>query len=482
MIQSLQSMAVPGERVTVDPFERRFYAQDMAPVPSLLVRPFFHTLPDVVVRPRTTDEAAEAMRYAVAHSLPVVPRAAATTALFNVVPLRGGMVLDLNELAGVIAVDEQRQIVTVGAGTRWLNLERALQPYGLALKSYPSSAVVATVGGWMSTQGHGLGSLKHGPLLKQVVRAQVVLPDGQIRQATSDSNPPLGWFAGAEGTLGVLTEIELTVSPTPKAAAHHLLVFDSLPHLQAAMLDLAGAEPRPYTLLFSDETHARLLDLAGFSPPATQPALLISYQGEPAEVAQGQSQLARLRGEAVADEVALEEWNNRWYHLRVKRGGPSLLAAELWLPLKALAGYLAEVKVLSRRFHTSIGNYGLAVSPHEAMVMSVYHCDARRTLDYTLALGLIGRLYWLAARYAGRPYGVGLWNTPYLSKIFSRQHLKELRLRKQILDPADRLNPGKLYRAPFPLWPALFKPGTRVLATAHGWRRSHTNTGEHGDE
>lgn len=482
MVDNWQGEAVLGERMTTDLFERRFYAEDMPPVPSLLVRPFFRTLPDAVARPMNTDEVADAVRQAVTNGLPVVPRAAATTALFNVVPVRGGLVLDLNELTGVIAVDEMRGKVTVGAGTRWLNLERALQSYGLALKSYPSSAVVATVGGWLSTQGHGLGSLKYGPLLNQVVWAKVVLPDGRIRQVTSETTPPLNWFAAAEGTLGVLTEIELEVRSMPKVVAHHLLSFKGLPDLQRAMVDLVRAEPRPYTLFFSDEICARMLALAGFSPPTPQPSLLVSYQGEAAEVAQGQCRLAGSPGEALATEAALEEWNDRLYHLRVKRGGPSLLAAEMWLPIEALADYLSRVRGLSQRFRVLIGNYGLAVSPHEAMVMSVYHCDARRTLDYTLALGLMGQLYRLGARCGGRPYGVGLWNTPYLSQIFSRQQLKELRARKQVLDPADRLNPGKLYRAPFPLWPALLKPGTGLLAAAYRWHRSGAKAREWVDE
>jgi FAD/FMN-containing dehydrogenase len=479
---NLAGESVFGARLTTDLFERRFYAEDLASVPRLLVQSFFRTLPDVVVRPRNTDEVAAAMRQAAAGRLPVVPRAAATTALFNVVPLRGGLVLDLNEMAGVISLDEKRRTVTVHAGTRWLNLERALQPHGLAPKSYPSSAVVATVGGWLSTQGHGLGSLKYGPLLNQVLQAQAVLPDGQIRQLTPDSTPPLAWFAAAEGTLGVLTEIELSVRPLPKAAAHHLSYFNSLTELHTALVALTRAAPRPYTLLFSDAPFARMLALAGFSPPTTQPALLVSYQGEAAEVAQGQSRLAGTPGEALAAETALEEWNNRLYHLCVKRGGPSLLAAEMWLPIEALADYLTQVKALSQRFHMLIGNYGLAVSPHQAMVMSVYHCDARRLLDYSLALGLIGQLYHLGARYGGRPYGVGLWNTPYLSQVFSHQQLKELRARKQALDPADRLNPGKLYRAPFPLWPVLFKPGTSLLATAYRWQRSKAERQERLDE
>ncbi len=469
-IHSLQQVTA-DDRFSADIFERRFYAEDMAPVPRLLVRPFFRTVPDAVALPVDAAEVAETLRQAARHGLPIVPRAAATTALYNVVPTRGGLVLDLSRLVGGIFVDEARQIVNVRAGTRWLDLERALGSFGLAAKSYPSSAVAATVGGWFSTQGHGVGSLKYGPLADQVVRAEIVLPDGQIMQATADSDPPLHWFATAEGTLGIVTEIQLTVRPAPAVAAHHLYAFDTHAELESAMAQLARAEPRPFTLYFSDEAHARLLALAGFAVPTSRPVLLISYQGQAAEVAQGQKQMATLPGaEALDGEMALEEWDNRLYHLRVKRGGPSLLAAEMWLPIESLASYLVGVKALGRRYRTLIGTYGIVVSPHRAVVMSVYFQDARQTLAYTLALGLTAQLHRLGARCGGYPYGVGLWNTPYIHWIFSRQQLQELRARKRALDPAGLLNPDKLYRAPYPLWPILFKPAARALATAYRWR------------
>lgn len=459
-----------GERLTTDLFERRYYTEDMAPVPGLLVQPFFRTLPDAVARPANSAEVVEAVRWAIDSGWPVVPRAAASTALFNVVPVQGGLVLDLNPLAGVLAIDEQRQTVTVRAGTRWLDLERALQPLGLAVKSYPTSGIASTVGGWLNTQGHGLGSLKYGPFYSQVLRAEVVLPDGQLRQLTAGSQPPLAWFAASEGTLGIITELELTVRPRPETEVHHLQAFDHLTDLQTALVSLARTEPRPYTLFFSDDTYADMVARAGFSPPTRQSFLLSSYQGQPAEMAQAQGRLAGLPGQTLPAELALEEWRDRLYHVRVKRGGPSLLAAEMWLPLDQLAGYLAAVKRLSQKLKTPIGSYGLAVSPTTATVMSLYPCDARQTVDYTLALGLTAQLYRLGARYRGRPYGVGLWNTPYLAQIFPGKLLAELRRRKQILDPAGRLNPGKLYHAPFPLWPVFFKPGLNLLATAYRWR------------
>lgn len=456
-------------RLTTDLFERRYYAEDMAPVPGLLVQPFFRTLPDAVALPRSAAEVAEAVQQAIAHNWPVTPRAVASTALYHAVPLRGGLVLDLNELTGNIHIDEQRRKVTVPAGTRWLALERALQPLGLALKSYPTSAVTSTVGGWLNTQGHGLGSLAHSSLVSQLTRIEVVLPDGRLTSITPDSDPPLDWWAGSEGTLGVITELELSVRPAPEAMGNHLLAFDHLADLQTAILNLARAEPRPYTLFFSDTHHARMLQDSGFEQPTTQPVLLINYQGDAAAVTRGQQAARNQPGRRLDDGLAQAEWDHRLSHVRVKRGGPSLLAAEMWLPLEQLAGYLAATQKLSRRYGLPIGSYGLAVSPAQATVMSLYHTDARQTVDYTLALGLTARLYALGAKFGGRPYGVGLWNTPYLAQIFSRRQLAELRRRKQQVDPAGRFNPGKLYRAPFPLWPLLFKPGTASLAMAYRW-------------
>lgn len=466
-----------GDRFTDDEIERQLYAEDMAPVPALLVRPFFRTIPDAVLRPATAEQVSAILSEAAHQRFPITPRAAATTSLFNTVPLRGGLVLDLNDLEmdegnGLLALDEGQGRARVAAAARWLDLDQALQERGFAVRSYPSSAVAATVGGWVSTQGEGLGSLRYGPLAGQLIAARAVLPSGAVRTLTPDSDPPLGWFVAAEGTLGVLTEVELQVRHRPDAEAHHLLTFEEVGELQSGALTLARAEPQPYTLLFTDPGYLRLLQAAGFPPRTIQPTLLASFQGPRAEVEKGRQLLRGVGGKELDESAALEEWAARLYHLRAKRAGPSLLAAEVRLPLEGLAGYMTEVAALARQSRTPIGSYGVVVSPHEAIVTSVYPADERQSLRYLLALGLTARLHRLAARRGGWPYGVGLWNTPYLRRLFSPQRLAELRAIKSRLDPHGLMNPGKLYAAPFPLWPPVFWLATRALAIGHSYQRS----------
>ena len=120
------------------------------------------------------------MRYAAErHELSAdAARAAATTAYWNAVPMRGGLVLDLNGMRGLVSLDEATLDATVLPGTRWEELDRVLRRRGVTLLSYPTSAPAATVGGWISMEGHGIGSLKHGGVAEQVTGLEVVLADG----------------------------------------------------------------------------------------------------------------------------------------------------------------------------------------------------------------------------------------------------------------------------------------------------------------
>ena len=470
---------ISADRVTEDDIERKLYSRDLAFVPSIMVKPFFQTLPDAVIRPGNAEQVADVLRQATNERIPVTPRAAASTSYYNSVPVRGGWVLDMNDLRDGIELDTAQQTVRVLPATTWFDLDDALQQKGFAVKSYPSSAVSATVGGWVSMQGQGIGSLKYGGLGEQLVSLQVALPSerGELRTITRKSDPPLDWFVATEGTLGVITRVELSIRPRPAAESHHLFAFDDLNILGQSVGSLGRAEPRPFTIFFADSGYLRLLERAGFDIPLDLPhqafpvsekgLILVSFQGEPSEVTQSRNNLLHTEGKELSSDLALDEWNLRLHHLRTKRAGPSLLAAEVWLPLNDLSHYLTSVKILAERSHLLIGTYGFAVAPDMALVMSLYPTDERRTVKYLAAIGFTKRLHDLAARYGGRPYGVGLWNTAYLPRLFSRTQLSELKRRKALLDPSGIMNPGKLYQASFPLWPITFVPGATILGAAH---------------
>lgn len=463
--------SILGEAVTASPLERELYAHDLAAVPSILSRTLIRTTPDIVVKPRSTEEVSAVLKYASDQRLAVTPRAAGSTAFHNAVPTRGGILLDLNALRGIVGVDAERKTVMVLAATRWKELDDELRyGWGLAVKTYPTSAPSATVGGWFNMGGFGVGSLKYGPLRDLVAEAEVVLPGGEVRRLSADSDPPLVWFAGAEGTLGVVTRLELSLRETPAATANCLIAFRDASSLQQAAMALANAHVRPYYLHVADDVYGTMTRAAGFATPVPEGlhSLLVRYEGSAEGVDVGGSNASAAArkhgGSELPHEAAEEAWDHRFSEVRIKRAGPSLLGAELLLPLTRLADFVAAVHKIGGDYGLPIYTYGSVVSETYVQLNAFFPADERRSFRYLLLLSITKKLHDVTRKLGGRPYGVGLWNTLYLGHAYSRQDLRELRQHKRVLDPDGIMNPGKLYNPPTPLAPMLFGPSMDVIA------------------
>jgi glycolate oxidase len=460
-----------GDRATDSPFERHLYSRDMAPVPAWLVTPLFNTLPDLIVRPADADEAAEILKLAFANHIPVTPRTASSTVYFNSVPIRGGIVMDLNLIKGVAGLDASAMSVTVKAGTTWLELEQYLNPLGYATKSYPSSAPAASIGGWFSMMGYGIGSLKYGSLLSQVRAVEAVLPTGEVRRLTRETKPPLDWFAASEGTLGVITQLELEIRrSTPMK--HFLIAFPDAGKMGRALEAVIHTRPVPYNVHFADDRYALAMRSLGFSSAdeaAPAYTLGIDYEGSDEALRQAQDTVTLLVGADPAillfpAEIAQREWEEKFNALRLKRGGPSVLGSEIWLPIETLPGYLSDIRKMAGRYGLDLISYGHGVTPDRATVMTMFHTDETGAVPYVLDLSLVKKIHDVGRRHGGYPYGVGLWNTPYLGRMFTPPQLNELRRRKRMLDSRGIMNPGKVYRAPFILNPFGFTVGMEVLS------------------
>ncbi|SDE88082.1 FAD-binding oxidoreductase [Sporomusa acidovorans] len=476
-----QVKSIFGNRATTDDFERSFYERDLAPIPDFLVKPLAHTLPDIVVRPQTTEEVACLVKLAKEQKVAVTTRAGGSTVYFNAVCTQNGIILDINGVNGLTAVDAENRVVRVGAGMTWWELERRLEPFGLATCSYPSSAQAATIGGWLVMMGYGIGSLQYGPVMDQVVAAQVVLPDGSNKKLDKTSKPPLTWFAASEGTLGIVMEVELKVRSKPETEWHNVAVFENAGQMQTFIEEAVELKNKPFNLHFSDPGCNSRRQRLGLAGSQSGEAYTVAFD---ADGSAEETQTARLafkrclqaaKGGELGETEGNQEWRHRFYSLVLKREGPSLLGAEICLPILKLADYLAAVAAFGDKQKLKINSYGHIISPQYAMIMTMFNADERDTVGYLQGLALVKKLHDIGARHGGVPYGIGLWNTPYLSRCQTNQELAELKRRKQLLDPHNIMNPGKRYEAPLLLKPPLFAVGMDVLAATRWVYRGGRN-------
>jgi len=143
---------IVGDRVTTNLFERSCYASDIIPVPDWVKRRF-KTVPDAVVKIVSAAEISAVLDYCSRNKIAAVPRGGGSSGVFGAVPKRGGIVLDLMDLSKVIKIDKDNETVTAEAGATWWDLDVKLRKEGLTVRSYPSSARSATLGGWIMGSG-----------------------------------------------------------------------------------------------------------------------------------------------------------------------------------------------------------------------------------------------------------------------------------------------------------------------------------------
>ncbi|HZK84621.1 MAG TPA: FAD-binding oxidoreductase [Desulfosporosinus sp.] len=461
MEEALQKIC--GEkRATTDPFELAPYTRDVAYVPAILVHLLTNPLPKAVVQPISAEEISSVIKWAQQGKIPVTVRGGGSTAYFNCIPMKSGIVIDTNRLQGFsdIELDQvnDRKMVWVKAGMTWKDLDDGLRQRGCAVCSCPSSAPSATIGGWISMGGLGIGSVLYGSVHDQVIAIRSVTAAGDIvelAQATEPSDLQLKDLMGTEGTRGIITEIKLLVRDVPEKEEHLLAVFNNETDTGALMSWVGGEHfTSLYNVHFSSPEFIMTLQKAGYAheiPPGKY-SLEIDFEGKRGDVdnaiAQITSQVKLLGGTLLAAGVGAEEWADRFKSLRLEQTQPSLLAAEMTLPVSQFATFYERLRQLGQKTNTLCVTYAHLVSPDMALVMVLYPSDELNLIRYVVDLSFTNNLYKLGNSLGGKPYVIGFWNTPYLGKIYDKEERDRRLQRKHAVDPHALLNPGKGYKPP----------------------------------
>jgi Fe-S oxidoreductase/FAD/FMN-containing dehydrogenase len=441
---------VGADRARFDRRERRIYSHDTGVLPGafrLLAGP---SLADGVAQPETEDQLLRLVRFAAAHRIPLVPRGKATSGYGGVVPARGGLVVDLTRLKGIVWADTDDMTVTVRAGTVWKDLEEALSAYGLALRLYPTSAPGSTVGGWLAQGGAGIGSHAYGWFVENVLAARIITASGDVRTVTGAE---LKAVSEAEGTTGIISEVTLAVQRAGEMV-QTAVAFADARAMSQALTSINEAKLPIWSVSFLNPTMAALKN-AG--PPKTwhghplprasalpehRYIVLFAYPAEHTQtVVAGLREIAAASGgERLPAAIARHEWDERFKPMRLKRLGPSVVPAEVVVPLASLSEVLED---LARRIKAPLAIEGMSVRGKEVVLLGFIPHD-ERSLAYTFGYGFALSAIRAAERHGGRAYSVGRYFSSRAVGVLGGERVNALKLAKAHNDPAGILNPGKL--------------------------------------
>ena len=291
LLDSLRGVLPGDDAVVVDDQARRLRTRGKSTLDLLRARAGdLVDAPDAVVRPRSHDEVAAVLAWAVAHHVAVVPFGGGTSVVGGLAADHAGYAgvvsLDLLRMDQLLAVDEVSMIATLQPGVRGPAAEALLAKHGLTLGHYPQSFEFASVGGFAATRSSGQSSCGNGRFDEMVTGLRVATPVGELRLGSAPANaagPDLREAVlGSEGTLGVITEVTVRVRPAAEAKAYEAWAFPSFTAGAEAMRKLVQRELRPTVLRLSDEAET-FVNLASQTsvgqPPVSGCLMIVGYEG-----------------------------------------------------------------------------------------------------------------------------------------------------------------------------------------------------------
>lgn len=416
--------------------------------------------PDAVVWPESTAEVAEIVRACAAECVPVIAHGAGTSLEGHVSAPYGGVCLDLTRLDRVLAVHADDADCVVQPGVTREALNAHLRDTGFFFPVDPGAN--ATLGGMFSTRASGTTTLRYGSMWHNVLALEVVLADGRaIRCGSRARKSSAGYdlvrlLCGAEGTLGIVTELTLRLHPQPQEIGAAVCAFGSLQAAVDCVVELSQSGVALARMEFLDEHAVHACNVQSRLGLEECPTLLLEFHGTAAgvrEQAEAAAAVARDRGArgfawATAPEERARLWRARHTALRAAmqlRPGCVPVTADICVPISALAASVGATRAAIERErldapivgHVGDGNYHVLfmVQPGDAAASE----RVQRVYD-----AMIAHAHSVGGTCTGE-HGIGMGKREKLVAEFGDEVVDLMRATRAAWDPQGIMNPGKIF-------------------------------------
>ena len=415
--------------------------------------------PDAVVFPQSTEDVQEVVRLCAAERVPVIPFGVGTSLEGQVNAPRGGVSLDFRDMNRVLAVHPEDLDCVIEPGITRKALNEQIRDKGVFFPIDPGAD--ASLGGMAATRCSGTNAVRYGTMKDNVLALKVVLANGEImitghRAKKSSAGYDLTrLMVGAEGTLGVITELTLKLAGIPEAISGGVCPFPSVEACcRATILTIQSGIPVARIELL-DALQVRAINLhSKLSLPET-PMLFLEFHGSEAGVAEQSEKFGEIAREfgggpfewATRPEDRTRLWearHNAALSCKALRPGAYIVATDVCVPISRLAECvvetqrdIAEKKLLAPIVgHVGDGNF------HLTLLVDMDDADEVARAK-ALSQRLVERALAMDGTCTGE-HGIGQGKMKYMEAEFGAPALATMRALKRALDPLDILNPGKI--------------------------------------
>ena len=414
---------------------------------------------DAVALPRRREDVASVVRWCYDHDVAMVPRGGGSGFAGGSVPTGGGVVIALERLAAIRALDPPLWRMCVEAGVRTSQVQRLARENGLLFPPDPGAAEQSQIGGNIATNAGGPHAFKYGTTGSWVTGLEAVVPPGEIVSVGGPLRKDVAGYdlksllIGSEGTLGIVTAAWLRLVPAPEAALPVVALYPSAATGCEAIENVIAGGLQPAALEYLD--HGALAAAAGACPvavPANAAFMVIVEADGSAEQARAlQRELLDALGAGALDVHALESRREvgelwRWRDgvsiaVTAQLGGK--LSEDIVVPLDRLREAIEETVAIGQRHDLPACSWGHAGDGNLHSTFLVARDDAGAIERASRAAH---DLFDLALRLEGSvsgEHGVGLIKAGQLERQWGPQAVAVHEAIKRAFDPKGLLNPGK---------------------------------------
>jgi len=400
---------LPSDSIVEEPESQRPFECD-----ALMI---YRELPLLVILPATVAQVQDVLRICHQLNVPVVARGSGTGLCAGAMPHPEGVLLGLSKLDRIMDIDPLARTARVQSGVSNLSISDAAARYGLYYAPDPSSQIACSIGGNVAENAGGVHCLKYGLTVHNILSLELLTVEGERLTVGSMGLDSPGYdlmalLTGAEGLLGVVTEVTVRLLPSPELA--HVV-------------------------------------MAGY-PRDAEAVLLCEVDGTREEVTGHTAKVATLFKELGASSLKISQneaerallWKGRKSAFpAVGRLAPDYLCMDGTIPRSQVSVVLNEISRLSREYNLRVANVFHA---GDGNLHPLILYDASDPREVRKAEEFGGKILELSVRVGGcitGEHGVSLEKLRQMPSQFSAAELLQFEEIKHAFDPALTLNPGK---------------------------------------
>lgn len=417
--------------------------------------------PALVLLPETTEEVAKIVQWCDKNATPFTARGAGTGLSGGALPALGGVVISTKRLNQILEIDVENRTLKAQTGIANKKLSDAVVEYGLHFAPDPSSQTVATLGGNIAENAGGPHTLKYGVTVQHILELTLVTPSGDIVTFGNglSLNPGfdfLGILCGSEGTLGIVTEATIRLTPLPKQVKTALIAFPSVRSATQCVAEIIAAGVLPAALEMIDRGIMKAVHSAfnlKFHPDAAALLLIECDGNELDEVSAEMHKIEAvcISNQAIEFSLAQNEAERSKLWMARKKGvgamgrlAPTIVTYDCVIPRSKLPEMLEEVTRIAETYRLGVANMFHA---GDGNLHPLFYFDDREpgVVEKVVKAGeeIIDVCLRLGGSITGE-HGVGVEKLDSMSRMFSPDDLTAQMKLKTVFDPKQTCNPCKI--------------------------------------